>query len=391
MALDEDDSTVEVTSPAGNFHQHFRRGIATLQERIDSLLLSDTSLSNRQAIIDTSMVGIAKLSTELADASGELPSYDQRSYNQAIKSLNDKLAVVRASHAPKTKFSFKNKRLAAPSSEANSVNTSRSVTPTHLQDPESQSRGRPTPAFAPPPSHVLAGQHGERHEETSRYTDDDNQWILLNAKKDAYVSWPPSNMVEDDPAQLQHGKTCIVSEISGSIVKIDTNQNMPSPSALTLNATDQTLILAADIRGAAHITGLRNSVLVLSCHQFRMHKSNNVDVYLYCNNRPIIEDCTHIRFARIPPIFRSSGLGTEHGVERMKGKPNMFDQVDDFKWLRAEASPNWSTLQEDETVQEQTWEEILERLRKCDGGANEALSPESITQILQSLKIENHS
>ena len=25
--------------------------------------------------------------------------------------------------------------------------------------------------------------------------------------------------------------------------------------------------------------------------------------------------------------------------------PNLWDQVDDFKWLRAERSPHWSTLQ----------------------------------------------
>lgn len=381
---------MDINAPSGDFHQYFRRGIATLQERIDSLLLPQTTVSNRQAVIDDAMVGIAKLSTELADASGELPSYDQRSYNQAIKALNDKLTMARASYAPKTKFSFKNKRLAAPISEADSTHTSRSATPTHLQDPDSQSRGRPTPAFAEASSHVLAGQDMERNEDGSRHFEDQDQWILLNAEKDAYVNWPPSRMVEaDDSARPQHGKTCIVSDMSNSIIKIDTKGNVPVPSALTLNTTVRSLVLAPDIRGAAHITGLRNSVLVLSCHQFRMHKSNHVDVYLYCNNRPIIEDCIDIKFACIPSVFQTAGHDTGQAVEgSISSQQNMFDQVDDFKWLRNEASPNWRPMQEEEAVREGFWRDILERLRKYDGGADGAMSPENVREILQSLKIE---
>lgn len=372
------------TAASGNFHQHFRQSIASLQQRVDSLLLPETPISDRQASIDAIMVGIARLSTELADASGELPSYDQRSYNQAIKALHDKLAIARASHAPKTKFSFRNKRLAAPTSEANSVNTSRSVTPIHLRDPENGSRGTPTPALASPSVHVLAGQDLDRSDEDPRFTSDENQWILLHGRKDAYVRWPPSSIEGERPSSPpQYGKTCLVSEVSNSIIKIESNDTTPAPSALTLNTTDGTLILAPDIQGAAHITGLRNSVLVLSCHQFRMHKSHNVDVYLYCSNRPIIEDCSHIRFAPMPSAFESSRLGTDNTVR----KQNMFDQVDDFKWLRAEASPNWRSMREDEAVTKQAWQELLERLRKSDGGAQEEPTSESIANILGGLKI----
>lgn len=387
MALPQDDLIMTSTAAAGNFHQHFRQSIATLQERVDSLLLPETPTVDRQASIDMIMVGIARLSTELADASGELPSYDQRSYNQAVKALNDKLAIARASLAPKTKFSFKNKRLAAPTSEANSVNTSRSVTPTYLRDPGNTSRGVPTPALASPSVHAFAGQDANQNDETSKLTNDDNQWILLSGRKDAYVSWPPSNVVDNNSSPPLYGQTCVVSEMSTSIIKIESNDKSAAPSALTLNTTDGTLILAPDIQGAAHITGLRNSVLVLSCHQFRMHKSHNVDVYLYCNNRPIIEDCSHIRFARMPSTLMNTSLGMESGTEKTVRKQNMFDQVDDFKWLRAEASPNWRSMREDEAVTEQAWQEILERLRKVDGGAEEGLASESIADILGGLNV----
>lgn len=37
----------------------------------------------------------------------------------------------------------------------------------------------------------------------------------------------------------------------------------------------------------------------------------------------------------------------------------MFDQVDDFKWLKATASPNWSVLSEEEAIPEGEWKKIL--------------------------------
>lgn len=38
----------------------------------------------------------------------------------------------------------------------------------------------------------------------------------------------------------------------------------------------------------------------------------------------------------------------------------MWDQVDDFKWLRAEHSPNWSVIPENEWVEEGVWRQVME-------------------------------
>lgn len=35
--------------------------------------------------------------------------------------------------------------------------------------------------------------------------------------------------------------------------------------------------------------------------------------------------------------------------------PNQWDQVDDFKWLKAEPSPNWSIVPEDQRIPEEVW------------------------------------
>lgn len=38
---------------------------------------------------------------------------------------------------------------------------------------------------------------------------------------------------------------------------------------------------------------------------------------------------------------------------------NQWDKVDDFKWLKAEASPNWSVLPEAERVVEDVWKNVV--------------------------------
>lgn len=85
----------------------------------------------------------------------------------------------------------------------------------------------------------------------------------------------------------------------------------------------------------------------------RMHECKSCLVYLRCGSRPIIEDCKGIRFTPFQPVYNT----TESSRPK---SPNMWDQVDDFKWLRAEHSPNWSTLQpgDEGTIGSGPWEAI---------------------------------
>ena len=66
------------------------------------------------------------------------------------------------------------------------------------------------------------------------------------------------------------------------------------------------------------------------------------DFYVHANSHPIIEHCSSLRFAPYPtlpthlaPALEAAGLRTEH---------NQWDCVDDFDWLKASHSPNWSEL-----------------------------------------------
>jgi len=117
-------------------------------------------------------------------------------------------------------------------------------------------------------------------------------------------------------------------------------------AGLALKNIKNSLIVAGQVAGAAHITGVENSVIAVAARQVRMHDCKNVDIYLQCSSRPIIEDCSNIRFAPIPECYTTS-TGTS--------SQNQWDHVDDFKWLKAEHSPNWSILPENERLEEDLW------------------------------------
>lgn len=45
--------------------------------------------------------------------------------------------------------------------------------------------------------------------------------------------------------------------------------------------------------------------------------------------------------------------------EKQDEASNQWDQVDDFKWLKTEHSPNWSILPEEERIEDGRWKETL--------------------------------
>lgn len=100
---------------------------------------------------------------------------------------------------------------------------------------------------------------------------------------------------------------------SGSLTKLKrciVDMSVPSATGaafagLALKNIDQSLIVAGHVAGAVHMTAVENSVIVVASRQVRIHECKNVDIYLHCASRPIIENCNNIRFAPIPDCYVS--------------------------------------------------------------------------------------
>lgn len=49
----------------------------------------------------------------------------------------------------------------------------------------------------------------------------------------------------------------------------------------------------------------------------------------------------------------------EQTADADKETPNQYTQVDDFKWLKVEASPNWSILAPESRVDDEVWRTVV--------------------------------
>ncbi|KAL4921806.1 tubulin binding cofactor C-domain-containing protein [Aspergillus aurantiobrunneus] len=356
------------------FFRYFQHEITALQEQMDRL--ADTSLvgGERTDATDHCLAGIARLSNEVKDAASYIPTYDQRIYAEAIKALQDKLAETRATVEPRPRFSFKNKRSPAspmislpdaaeemaqgqlgvpgyPSPGTSSIGSSAAGTPnypnTPLNEPDKQLHLlRPTVPTSTPKINVdNLSESLKKEQRSSPFAATSVSSVTVNNHDGIHIMLPASGSSASVPASVTSMRRCVVD------MSIPTVGGKPYASLTVKKATD-TLLLCGQIDGPAHLTGVRNSIIVVNCRQFRMHECKSVDVYLSSSSNPIIEDCEDIRFGRIPRAYQT----LDH--DRLDAE-DRWSLVEDFKWIKPEPSPNWSLLGQDAGVPEEVWTEIV--------------------------------
>ncbi|EMD36984.1 hypothetical protein CERSUDRAFT_155385 [Gelatoporia subvermispora B] len=299
-----------------DFYTHFQTSRSELNARLETL---QTSVTDPEALKQIAH-DVAKLRKELTDAIGFLPAYDQRQCDLKLKEVEALLEKLRASAAPKPKFSFKRKANPTPSSPSPSDNRATQAIP---------------PAVAP---------------STQTGTSQTNS-LILTGQTHRYLTLSSLPVL-----QSSESSDLAISEISHCIINLtplagDAQEASAAPPSYftalhARNITDSILILP-HINGSALLHDLTRCIIVLGCHQFRMHTSSDVDVYLSVLSNPIIEHCKGIRFAHYPSLLYPSGqpMSTE----------SKHAAVQDFSHIRATPSPNWSVLQEDKRIADTQW------------------------------------
>lgn len=346
------------------FYRYFQQECTELQEQIAHLENYSFIGGEKQDAVDHVLSGISRLANDVSDSSAFVPAYDQRIYAQAIKALEEKLQEARAKFAPKSRFQFKNKnssaisindaaelaaekRLKAPGLKPgfmSSTESSMATTPANLMTPPSEADPKDTlgelPSFPKNYNEEMArGVQGPiRKPSFSQATN-----VNISGHSGLHIILPSSASRATASGSLTKLNRCIVD------MSVPTATNAPF-AGLALKNIKNSLIIAGHVAGAAHITGAEDSIIVVASRQVRMHDCKNVDIYLHCASRPIIEDCNNVRFSQIPENYMTA---SEEPIQ------NHWDQVDDFKWLKAEHSPNWSILPEEQRLKSEIWTKVV--------------------------------
>ncbi|KAI4152369.1 MAG: hypothetical protein LQ340_002940 [Diploschistes diacapsis] len=323
--------------------------------------------------IEHCLAGISRLQKEVQDASSYIPSYDQRIYSE--EALHQKLDSTRKALAPKSKFAFKstlkkNGSAISLSDAAELAMQQRAKlfkNPKDASSAESSSVTTPIKPTTPPNESASGSQDRERMGSLGSFLKAagvNNQKVRPGNGSSSRVrtmSFAASKSVEISshsavhiilPSSAAHATSSgSLTNLRGCIVDMSMPTATGRPFAgLAIQNVNQSLLVCGNVSGAAHITGVNQSVIVVSARQFRMHECSDCVVYLQNSSKPIIEDCHGIQFAPLPQTFAKETGET--------AAPNQWDQVEDFNWLRSEHSPNWSILDPKDRTLDDTWKDV---------------------------------
>jgi hypothetical protein len=276
------------------FTQYFAAEFTNLQDQLSGL--SSKSTAEQGPAISTILAGISRLSKEVSDASEHLPAYDQRQCAEQVKTLSEKFQATKEDLKPRTKFKFRGKVKSKAPVREEGLGTSAT---------KDEASGDKTKA-------------GGGEEIISEFLVDINQKIRA-AGKDNEISGlsftDASQVMIYDQANVRiqlpvssapPRSSSVIRSISSSVIDLSKASPPSNPLAgLILRDISNSIIICGVVSGPIHITNMKNSKLVVVCQQFRMHESKDVDIYLHCGSKPIVEDVEQVRFAPISDQFVS--------------------------------------------------------------------------------------
>ncbi|KAG8162150.1 hypothetical protein KVR01_007915 [Diaporthe batatas] len=348
--------------PKERFYRHFEAQATALQENIANLADISPTAGERKDATDHVLAGISRLTNEVSDASEYAPPRDQMIYGQALKALREQVNIQSRGLGPTTGFQFTQeskdswvaagKDKAPADAETDSDATVQAETKDAVGDLPSFS-GTGSAAGAKDYNAEMASQGGGgvRKPSFSQARD-----IDISNHRGMHIILPATASRATASGTLTELRGCVLdmSAPFASKKKKGVHHGGGGGGAAPFNTLavrniSGSLVIAGQVAGPAHITGVRDSVLVVNARQARMHECRNVTVYLWCGSHPIIEDCEDVRVAPLPEVFL--GRGQDNGAGS-----NQWDRVDDFGWLKTEPSPNWRRLAgDDHAVPEDFW------------------------------------
>jgi len=295
-------STTTSTEPPTESTSSFLSRFSQLKSSIDSHLAESQSISSSdpshlKSHFDKISQSISDLEKLVAQSSYFLPSYDVRSSLKTVSDFKRTLDNLSSELIPKKKFFFKNKATKKVVAESK-----QSISPV-LDSVQSNFTVRDSPGFRNKTGEVLIGEFKES--EVGEFT---------------------------------------ISDLDSCEVRI-----IGCVRALFVHRLKDCRVYVGPVTGSILIEEVEGCVFVIASHQIRIHGAKRSDFYLRVRSRPIVEDCNGVRFA--PYCLSYRGIEEDLHGAGLDAETGNWANVDDFRWLRAVQSPNWSVLPENERVE----------------------------------------
>jgi len=304
------------TESAAAFLDNFSRLQAALSSDIDSYAAGATTEADIGHALATR---ISELEHNVASAAYFLPPYDLRNASLAVVEIKDRLNTATKTQQPRKKFSFSKKPVgvstgisAEGGAEAELEKNARTTTNTTTAPATTATAGVP-----------LSGR-------------------VISGLRSQEVKLTISDLKESEDVTLSDLEDCTI--------------HLQSPlGALFVHGLARCTLIAGPVAGALHLENLNACKIYAASRQVRIHSAESCDFYLKVRSGPIIEFSSGLRFAPLGPAeaLIASPEAADHlkeqGLDDIDGQLSTeWADVQDFGWLRASASPNWSILPEEQ-------------------------------------------
>ncbi|KAI3890854.1 hypothetical protein MKW92_039092 [Papaver armeniacum] len=300
-----DSSDLPAFESTKSFTDRFYESKTAIETEINRCRLATDSESkaNLKSDLDKLSISISELEKLVAENSYFLPSYEVRASLKTISDLKETLESVNYELLPKKNFSFRNKSTATKKDQGNVVTTEDDNSGFDSVLPEKCSiQVRDSPGFRDKEGVVLVKSFGS---------------------------------LKEGDFTLSNLNSCEV-RVTGCF------------RALYIHRMRNCHVYVGPVMGSILIEQVEGCLFMMSSNQMRIHHAKKTDFYLRVRSRPMIEVCNSVRFA--PYLLCYEGIDKDLKDSSLDEENGNWANVDDFKWLRAVQSPNWSILPEEERV-----------------------------------------
>ena len=166
---------------------------------------------------------------------------------------------------------------------------------------------------------------------------------MLDPEKDLVIRKLRNEIMIVDPAKYEGKQAVYIENIENCEIYLPFIMK-----ALYIKNTYHSRIFAGFVLGASHIETTNKSNYHITSHQCRIHKANEVTFQLDVKSHPIIEDCSKLVFGPNRFTWPTRKEDEEKAEFDEDQGVNKWAEVNDFKWIKSEQSPNWRPMSEEE-------------------------------------------
>jgi len=296
----ENDKSLDPRENVGKFLSEESAARADISARLDSLSSAgggEATVGEIQKLLSAIVTTIGEAEQRLAESTYFLPGYDSRTCNAHLAALRERARHVSSLLVPRKKFSFsKNKRRAA---EVAAAEQARLI--------EEQKAKEGEKACASKPVSEAPGVRGVK-----------------------------GGVVVVSAAEIKGGEF-VIEDVEGAEVWL-----CGPIGALYIHRVRDSKVYTGPVSGAALVEDTSSCTFMLASAQIRIHHTHNTSLYLRVRSNPIIEYCTGVGVAPYKVAYPGSEGHMKHAD--LDKETNLWNQVNDFRWLKSTPSPNWRVL-----------------------------------------------